>query len=499
MTLHIKAALVILTFHLLPGKINAQALPKTIVKKIDKLFETWDKTNSPGCVVGIVRNDSLIFSKGYGMANLEYKIPITTETIFYMCSVSKQFTGYATVLLARQGKINLDEDIHVYLPWLADFGKRITIRNLLNHTSGIRDDINLAAISGLGTNGMVTQQLALNLLRRQRSLNFDPGERYSYSNSNFVLLSEIVKGVSGKSFRAFADSAIFKPLSMANTHFQDDYAELIKNRAFSYQKIDSNHFANDFQNVYTLGDGGLFTNVEDMAKWITNFYNTSAGDSSDIHQLAEKGKLNNKKEINYALGITVDNYKGKKVFSHGGALAGYRTFTCIFPNLKMGFIVFSNVGDFNPLVKAFQVANFFLDPEKTGNAEALQKKENSTTYSEGLFQSNGFSGNSQDEEPLSQKQVVDTNWSDKQLQAYTGIFYCSELDCRYSIALKDHKLFLTSNKYDDAKLDLVDANHLTNDFWWMGRLLIIRNSKKQITGFEINTDRVMHLRFDKID
>ncbi|MBK8282600.1 MAG: serine hydrolase [Saprospiraceae bacterium] len=197
----------------------SQSLPDSIIKRIDNLYTKWNSSTSPGCAVGIIRNDSLIFAKGYGIANIENEIPITAKTIFYMASVSKQFTGYCIVLLARQGKLKLDEDIHVYLPWAPDFGKIITVRNLLNHTRGIRDDIHLSAISGIGYEGMLTQDLALNIIKRQRSLNFSPGEKYSYSNSNYVLLSEIVKAVSGKSFRSFADSSIFKPLRMLDTHF----------------------------------------------------------------------------------------------------------------------------------------------------------------------------------------------------------------------------------------------------------------------------------------
>jgi CubicO group peptidase (beta-lactamase class C family) len=290
------------------SKVFSQSLPDSIIGKIDDLYKKWDKNVTPGCAIGIVKNDSLIFSRGYGMANLENEIPITDETIFYMASVSKQFTGYCVVLLAKQGKLKLDEDIHVYLPWVPDFGVKITVRNLLNHTSGIRDDIYLAAISGLGSDGMLTQNLALNILKRQHYLNFNPGEKYSYSNSNYVLLSEIIKAVSGKSFRSFADSSLFKPLGMMHTHFQDNYVELIKNRAFSYQRVDSNRYINDFQNVYTLGDGGLFSNISDMSKWVNNFYTPKAGDLSDIVQLSEKGKLNNGKLLTYALGINVDKY-----------------------------------------------------------------------------------------------------------------------------------------------------------------------------------------------
>jgi CubicO group peptidase (beta-lactamase class C family) len=200
----------------------SQGIDNVLKKKIDDLFVQWDNPKSPGGAVGIVINNSLVYAKGFGMADIEHNIAITPETVFYMASVSKQFTGYCMVLLAKQGKVNLDEDIRTYLPWFPDYGDHITVRNLLNHTSGIRDDINLAMISGLGRSGMLTQLHAVKLIKNQQSLNFKPGEQHQYSNSNFVLLAEIVEAVSGQSFSSFADSAIFKPLGMNQTFFQED-------------------------------------------------------------------------------------------------------------------------------------------------------------------------------------------------------------------------------------------------------------------------------------
>src|SRR5882762_3288440 len=205
---------------------GAQGVPDSIGKKIDDLFSYLNKPNSPGCAIGIVRNDSLIYAKGYGMANLEYSIPISPETIFHMASVSKQFTAYSIVLLARQGKLNLDDDIHKYLPWFPDLKEKITIRHLLNHTSGIRDQWQLLAIAGTRLDDVITQDQIIKILSKQQALNFKPGEEYSYSNSGFTMLAEIVRAVSGKSLRKFTDSAVFKPLGMNNTHFHDDYTEI---------------------------------------------------------------------------------------------------------------------------------------------------------------------------------------------------------------------------------------------------------------------------------
>jgi CubicO group peptidase (beta-lactamase class C family) len=554
-----KIVFILLVLSLTNSESYSQKLPDSVVSRIDNLFQKWDKTSVPGCAIGIVRNDTLIYAKGYGMANLENGIPISPETVFYMASVSKQFTGYSIILLARQGKLTLDDDIRKYLPWIHDFGKTLTIRHLLNHTSGLRDDITLAAITGLGYDGMLTQELAINLIKNQTSLNFDPGERYSYSNSNYVLLAEIVKTASGKSFRSFADSAIFKPLGMVNSQFQDNYAGLIKNRALSYSGTRDNKTLNSFQNVYTVGDGGLFSNINDMAKWVINLYSPLAGDQKDIEQLTWKGKLNNGKEITYASGIGNSIYNGRIKYSHSGGLAGYRTYVSAFPELKMGFIVFSNDGDFNSSAKANEMADIFTTPGIINNANLIDQNDNNKllikdisifrkymgdyvdedgtrlnfNLNEGkiclnvqgqsfnLYQFSrdtialatrpetrflfSISGNdtvatqySPGETRIFRKYIAGISLTNKQLQSYTGTYYSLELDCNYGIELRDQKLILTSNKYEDTEISLIGSDDLYTNNWWMGHMKVLRDNKNMVTGFEINDGHIMHLRFIKM-
>lgn len=538
---------------------TAQNLPDSLVKKIDALYKKWNEPGSPGCAVGVVRNDSLIFAKGYGMANLEYdNIPNTPETLFHMASVSKQFTAYSIILLARQGKINLDDDIRKYLPSFPDLGVKITVRQLLNHTSGIRDQWQLLAIAGTRLDDVITQEQVIKILNKQQALNFKPGEKFSYSNSGFTLLAEIVRSVTGKTLRKFTDSAIFKPLAMKATHFHNDYTEIENNRAYSYYRKDSAGFSNSILSYSNEGATSLFSNVEDLSKWIMNFYNPKAGDAQDISQLVVKGKLNNRKEIKYALGIVSDNYKNWTQYQHGGSDAGYRTFISIFPDLKMGFIVLGNLGEINTQDKANQMADLFIhdkNPSVTnitekktagkvpaedlpflkkqlgdyinaeGNTLSLVLKNDSLFYRPGtddllLIKDTAgvysmfyapvikfkFSTGSTDAFTVitpdndlhftryQKKEITD----DKVLQQYTGIYHSPELDCNYGIVLKDHKLYLTNSKYSDQELSFAGADHLLDNFWWMSHLHITRNGKDQITGFEVNSGRIMHLRFDKI-
>ncbi len=356
---------------------SAQVLPDSVIRKIDRLFSNPRGNNNPGFTVGVVRNDSLIFSRGYGMANMEYGIPNSPETIYHMASVSKQFTAYAILLLERQGRLKLEDDVRKYLRWFPDLKEKITIRQLLNHTSGIRDQWDLNVISGRRMDDVITQDYLLTLLSRQQDLNFKPGDEYSYSNSNFTMAAEIVRSITGQSFRQFADSAIFKPLGMRSTHVHDDHTEVVPNRAYSYRPLDSVRYANAVLNYANAGATSLFTNIPDMAKWVINFYNTRVGDASTLEKLTTRGILNNGVRITYALGIGVDEYNGKRRFSHGGADAGYRTFVSVFPDEKMGFIVFSNLASANPAIKANELADIFIKPVvQTGVAQ--QKKADSS-------------------------------------------------------------------------------------------------------------------------
>jgi CubicO group peptidase (beta-lactamase class C family) len=338
----------------------AQALPDSTIRRIDAIFTQWNQPNSPGAVVGVVRNDSLIFSRGYGLANLEYGIPNTPETIWYMASISKQFTAYSILLLLKQGKLGLDDDIRKYLPWFPDLHERITIRQLLNHTSGIRDISQFGPIAGITQQDVLTEAQVVKILKRQRGLNFKPGTQFMYGNSDYVLLAEIVQAVSGTTFRQFTDSAIFKPLGMTSTHFHDDFAEIVANRAYSYDRVDNSHFANSILNFAYYGSTGLLTNARDMAKWVMNFYAPVVGDKSDIARLAEKTRLANGAEIGYGLGVEIDNWHNWTQLAHGGSHAGFLNYLRVIPEAKLGVFVFSNRSDLSVGAPNDQVTSLFL-------------------------------------------------------------------------------------------------------------------------------------------
>lgn len=539
---------------------SAQNVTPALSHRIDSLFTRWDNNSSPGCAVGIVRNDSLIFAKGYGMANLEYGIPITPRTIFHMASVSKQFTAYSIVLLARQGKLRFDDDIRRYLTWFPGLKEKITVRELLNHTSGIRDQWQLLAIAGTRLDDVITQDQIIKVLSRQQALNFKPGDEWNYSNSGFTLLAEIVKSVSGQTLRQFTDSAIFRPLGMTHTHFHDDYTEIEPNRAYSYERGDKGQFINAVLSYSNDGATSLFTNIEDMSKWIMNFYEPKVGDRQDIEQLTETAKLNNGRQLNYAKGIVVDSFNNERRFQHNGADAGFRTFVSVYPDLKTGFIVFSNLGNVNVQAEGQRVTSLFIPPPPgqmrkgpapyTDSAVADINPASVASWL-GFYTSDDgarfqFVVDSRrmywlnptgryllvrDGKDMARlfidstvrfifseagnKEIVsDEYWPgnhrhlwkydtaarpDPVLMTYTGTYYCPELDCNYRIVLKAHHLFLTNAKYDDTPLTLFGDDQLKDDLWWMSSLRMIRDSTNTIKGFEVNAGRVEHLRFNKTE
>ncbi|HWY33336.1 MAG TPA: serine hydrolase domain-containing protein, partial [Nitrosopumilaceae archaeon] len=297
--------------------------PKAITaeEKVDELLAKYNNSDAPGIAVAVVKDGSVVYKKGYGIANLEYRIPITPVSVFHIASVSKQFTVFAILLLEKEGKLSLDDDIRKYIPELPDYGYKITLRNLANHTSGIREIYDLCNLIGANDNDLITNLQAFKLIINQRSLNFIPGTEYEYCNSGYILLAKIVERVSGKSFAEFTSERIFKPLKMNNSFFLDDPEKIIKNKVYSYHEAESS-FKKSLLNFSLVGSTGLNTTVEDLSLWTMNFRSPIIGDSSIFNQMKEKSKLNNGEIISYALGQEVREYKGLDVIFHGGGDAG---------------------------------------------------------------------------------------------------------------------------------------------------------------------------------
>jgi len=395
---------------------DSNSLPDSIARRVDSVFVAYDKPGSPGCALGVYRNDTISYTRGYGMANLEHAVPITPKTVFDIGSTSKQFTAMSLALLAKDGKLSLDDDIRKWIPEMPVYKRPVTIRQLLHHTGGVRDYLTLMDLRGTDFDGVTTDKDALDLIVRQKETNFDPGSEHLYSNSGYFLLSEIVKREAGKSLSKFAEASIFTPLGMSQTHFHDDHTMIVPNRATGYSPRDGGGFEIAMSGFEQTGDGAVMTTVEDLLLWDRNFYAPKVGDAELIALLQRPGKLTDGKELTYASGLTTGSRNGMKTVRHGGSWAGYRADLLRFPERHTSVSVLCNLATSNPSRLADEVADIVIGPPRLAGATTSQKPAGSRA----------------------RKNAV--KLSPSELARFTGRFRNSETGDVLEIAVKDQML-----------------------------------------------------------
>jgi CubicO group peptidase (beta-lactamase class C family) len=466
------------------GSVNAEPRGQKMEAAVDEVFEDLTASGSPGCALGVYRNGQMIYAKGYGLANVEEGVPITPKSVFDIGSTSKQFTAASILLLEKQGKLSVNDDVRKYLPELPDYGNKITILNLLNHTSGLRDYLTLMELAGIPTDSVTTDEDALALIARQRVLNFAPGSVWLYSNTGFFLLSTIVKRVSGKTLREFAGENIFTPLGMTQTQFRDSHTSLIANRALAYD-------ANEKRGGYTLnvsyfeqtGDGAVHTSVEDLLKWDENFYTGQIGGKIFLAELQEHGKLNNGKVLDYAKGLNVAEYRGLHTVRHGGSWGGYRAELLRFPDQHFSVACLCNVGNANPARRANEVADVYL--ASLMKAKDLKKELDA----------------------VRKKEVSGPPLTAEQLQAYVGDYWSEELGVTYRLGIQDGNLKLAA-VLDRAGLPRAnnfspnDLRHAGTDEFAIGGRSATLKFKRDGTGapseFVLDAGRTAGMTFTRL-
>lgn len=330
--------------------------------RIDQIFANYGSTSSPGCIVGVGRDGKQVYAKAYGMANLEYAVPLTPESISESGSVAKQFTAAALALLQLEGKLSLDDDIRKHLPEVPDFGQRITIRHLLNHTSGLRDQWAMWGLADRSPGSEVhTIPEVLDLVSRQRELNFPTGSEYLYSNTGYTLASVIVTRVAGMPFARFTQERFFKPLGMNHTQWRDDYRRIVPNRATAYSR-ENNAWVQNMPFTMVHGNGGLLTTVGDLLIWNDALQGGLLGKPELTQSLETRGKLNNGRTLSYALGLTISEVRpGVREIGHGGSTAGYRTYLARYPEAgRLSVALLCNAANANAAALARRVAGIFL-------------------------------------------------------------------------------------------------------------------------------------------
>src|SRR5262245_14373985 len=336
--------------------------------KVDAIFASYNKPDSPGCALGVIKDGKLIYTSGYGMANLEHNIPNGPQIVYDIASMSKQFTAASILSLAAQGKLSLDDDVRKYIPELPAYQKPITLRHMLHNTSGLRDYLPLFTLAGVNFEDTSTTDDTLKMIVRQKGLDATPGAEWRYSNTGYFLLSIIVKRVSGKSLAEFAKERIFGPLGMNSTIYLDDHKRIVPRRATGYAATRSG-FQIEMSNFEDTGDGAAQTSIEDLWRWDQNFYESKVGGQALIEQMQTVGALDNGQKLDYAFGLFVDEYKGLRRVWHDGAWLGYNANLTRFPEQKFSVACLCNVEDANSTQLALRVADLFLaDQFKAGAA-----------------------------------------------------------------------------------------------------------------------------------
>ncbi len=528
-------------------------------EQVDEVFAPWDNTDTPGAAVAIVKDGAILYKKGYGLSNLEYDIPITPASIFHIASISKQFTVFSILLLEKQGKLSLDDDIRTYIPEVPDFGKTITLRHLASHTSGLRDQWNLLSMAGWRMDDVITKEHILKLVSKQKELNFNPGDEYAYCNTGFTLLAEVVARVSDMSFAEFTDAKIFEPLQMSNTLFYDDHEKIVRNRTYSYYS-DSTGYKKSVLSFANAGATSLFTTVEDLSLWALNFSNPKVGDSTIINKMNTPAVLNDGKTFGGALGQFVGTYKGLNEIQHGGADAGYRSYLTRFPDDDLSVAVFSNSAEFNSGTIAHKVADIYLKDKIKQEAKVVPKEKTTETiaihpsilstyvgefelqpgFTVTITESNGalsakatgqnvvslipLSATEFEVEGVEAKvefipnggenikllkllqggQIMEAprmNPFDKtavKLDDFVGNFYSEELSTTYSFTVDEDKLLAKHSRLSDFHLDSIKEDVFSSDAWFFGQVDFIRDPNAEVSGFKVSNGRVRNLYFKKM-
>ncbi len=439
--------------------------------EVDKLFAAYDKPAMPGCALAIIHKGEIIYKRGYGLANLEYDIPITPATIFDIGSASKQFTAACALLLEYQGKLSLTDNIQKYLPELK-YTHPVTILDLIHHSSGIPDYIELMTLAGMTLYNDYPKARCLELIAKQ-PLTFTPGKKQRYSNSGYFLLAEIVARVSGQSLNEFATENIFKPLGMNSTQFYDDQKRIVKNRAMAYTPngatFDLKHYK-----LTVVGNGGIHTTVEDLFSWDQNFYdNKLAGGQGFTNKFLTPGYPNSGKEVGYAFGLRISSYRGKKRVSHGGRWAGYCSEFSRLPEQHFSVIILANRYDYD-YTKASSIMDLLLVNVLEPDDVQIEKL------------------------PEAKPQTATVELSADESNDYFGQYFSKQLDITYTFIAAGEKLVLDfPYAAEGFVLEPKEKDKFSCDDLGL-ELTFLRSKRGEVRGLGVLTERANKLRFKKL-
>jgi len=448
--------------------------------QVDEIFAQWNHPDSPGCAVAVIEAGGIVYKRGYGKADLEHNIPITPATVFHAASLAKQFTAMSIMLLVEQGRLSLDDDVHTYIDELRGLGASITIRDMLHHISGIKDQWELVTIAGWRmSDDVVTRSDVLDLVKRMTSLHFPPRERFLYSNTNYLLAGLIVERVSKRPLSEFARENIFQPLGMAHTTFTDNHDQIIANHAYGYRgtqpPFDLPPFLMRMPNYDLTGPTNLLTTVEDLARWERNFDDKTVGGETALKEMQTPARLSNGTTFPYGFGLELTSYRGLKTVEHDGRDAGYRSHLLRFPDQHFAVACLCNLAlrDSNlPGKLARSIADVYL-------ADLLGPT------------------------PAQPPPVVAAprQPAPADLSKYTGRYYSEEIDATYVIKMQNSSLVLTRPKFPAADLephadDTFKTDHFS-EVYPLATLRFTRDAQGSVSGFFLDLDRAKNVQFTR--
>jgi CubicO group peptidase (beta-lactamase class C family) len=539
------------------SKAETQLKPEKL-ERIDSLFLEWNVPDHPGGSIAIMNDGKLEFSKGYGLASLEYLVPNTAETIFNTGSVSKQFTAMGIVLLDLQGKLSIEDDIKTYIPDIIKIEEDITIAQLMHHTSGLRSLHALFGLAGWRGDDSRTNEDLYRILKDQKELNFKPGDEFLYCNTGYMLMAKIIEEVTGEDFPVWIKKSVFEPLGMIHTYAEDNYRRVVTNNATSYYANQNNEFERAVEYWGYVGSGNVHSTATDLMLWHKNFYDPAPGWEDTFQKMQTLDPLNNGEPNNYAYGIVIDKYKGISRIQHGGSIGGYRAFSCTFPDQKLSIAVLTNFSSSSVGRKVDLAANILLDiqedpaesfelniPEFSLPVEKLEKftshywnKESNyarkiyveddtlryfrSEYSisplvpinENEFQmlgvqvdlkvkfQTGENGKKtmivtiNNDPPIYSESYQPFFPDQEELMKYTGEYFSPELKTSYFFTLDDEKLVVSHTRHG-----IIETKMLKKDImecqYPLNMVKFERDRKGRITGFRATNGRVRNLWFEK--
>ena len=522
---------------------------------VDQMMTPFTGRDRPGASISVVKNGEIVLSKGYGMANLTYGIPMTENTGMSIASVSKHFTAMAILLLEQDGKLSLEDDVRKHIPELKDFGTPVTLRNMLNHTTGYREILNFLPMSGWQFTDAMNVDDPIRVIQQQTNLQNEPGAEYNYNNTSFMLLARVVERVSGQTWKDYMEERIFRPLGMDNTTVKTQQGQVISGSSQGYASAEGGGFRYVTDFASTHGASGVNTTALDITKWMANFRDGTVGGKEVIESLTTRGILTTGDTTNYALGLGVRTWRGQKLYTHTGGETSHRTYFGYFPDIDSGIFFSGNnpsftLGMWTDFAEAF--FGEYLDPEEEDEegehsmptAEQLEAISGTWKFVAGPlkidytvedgnlfaqttnqpkfavnptsdstftfvgvaasvtfhFESDGTTTRATHHQgPDSAMEKIEaTDLTEDQLKEFTGRFYNEELQTIYSVKFEEGKLMAHHRRYEPFGFTHSVDDEFAGGMWFLGNIKYDRDPTGAISGFMASNGRTRDVWFEKM-